>query len=222
MAEVDYADASYVKASHFLAGRSGSAVEIVVVHTTEQDCAPTVARHVASFFAGPGVTTSAHYIVGPDEVVQCVREQDMAWHAQGVNPLSIGIEHTGRASFSSVEWSTERAQQMLRRSARLVADICKRYGLPATFVDHAGLLARRKGITTHAEVTQAFHKTDHGDPGPHFPLSAWMAMVEEEMGPASAPASQASAEEAPVSDGLTPHIIPRGPTPSSDRGDPTA
>src|SRR5262245_43698182 len=134
----DYVDATFIRASHFQAGRGGSSVEIIVIHTTEQPCAPGVARSVAGFFAGPNVTTSAHYVVGPDEVIQCVKEQDMAWHAQGANPHSIGIEHTARAMFTYEAWCEPNGHAMLEKSARLAADICKRHGIPVQYVDEAG------------------------------------------------------------------------------------
>ena len=40
---------------------------------------------------------SAHFLVGRQgEVVQLVRLDDTAWHASGVNAVSVGIEHVAR------------------------------------------------------------------------------------------------------------------------------
>lgn len=182
MSVADYAEATFLAASHFQKGRGGETVEIIVIHTTEEPCAPGVARSVANFFKSGATPTSSHYIVGPDAIYQCVGELDVAWHALGANPHSIGIEHTGRAEFTEAQWASPAAQDMLRKSAALAADICKRYEIPVELVDHQGLIERRKGITTHVEVSRAFRKSDHSDPGDHFPLDAWLAMVREAMG----------------------------------------
>ena len=33
------------------------------------------------------------------------------------------------------------------------------------------------GITTHVVVTNAFHKSDHTDPGPNFPIDDYIAQA---------------------------------------------
>jgi hypothetical protein len=67
---------------------------------------------------------------------------------------------------------------MLDLAARLVADVCYRNGLPAVFVDAAGLKSQTQGITTHRELSAAFPtETDHTDPGPNFPMDAFLERV---------------------------------------------
>jgi N-acetyl-anhydromuramyl-L-alanine amidase AmpD len=155
-----------------------AAVRLVVLHTTENPCAPGVARAVARYFAGPGAPeASAHYVVGPDELILCVPEASTAWHAPPANFYSIGVEQTGRAAFTPDDWQSASAQAMLARSAALVADLCDRYGLPVVFVDAAGLAREDAGITTHVEVSKAFRVSDHTDPGPSFPMDDFLAAV---------------------------------------------
>lgn len=178
---------STILAKNFRKGRS-TAVRLVVLHTTENPCAPGVARAVANYFAGSSAPmASAHYVVGPDEVVSCVPEEDTAWHAPPVNDYSIGVEQTAHAAFTDEDWKGAGVVAMLARSVDLVADICERTGIPAVFVDAAGLARGDSGITTHVEVSQAFHKTDHTDPGPHFPIADYIAQVAAAM--AAAPAT---------------------------------
>ena len=71
---------------------------------------------------------------------------------------------------------------MLRRSARLVAKLCKDHGIPVQYVDAEGLKRGDRGITTHHAVTLAFRKSDHTDPGEHFPLDWFLGLVRQEIG----------------------------------------
>lgn len=168
-----------IQAKNYKRGRA-DAIKLVVLHSTESPCAPGVAHNVAAWFGGSSAPeASSHYVVGPDLVVQCVDEGDTAWHAPPVNDYSIGIEQTGRAAFKDADWQSEAAQAMLERSAQLCADICSRNNIPAVFVDADGLVRGEGGITTHVCVTNAFHKSDHTDPGPNFPIDAYMARVAE-------------------------------------------
>ncbi len=67
---------------------------------------------------------------------------------------------------------------MLQLAARLVAELCKRRGLPRQYVDARGLLAGSQGITTHKDVGEAWKETTHRDPGPSFPLLDFIAAVQ--------------------------------------------
>jgi hypothetical protein len=73
--------------------------------------------------------------------------------------------------------------EVLKRTARLVAYLCHRWGLPVNFVDAAGLRAGHAGVTTHAEVTKAFGKSTHTDPGKGFPMGRFLDMVRERGAP---------------------------------------
>jgi hypothetical protein len=95
---------------------------------------------------------------------------DVAWHAPGANHNGLGYEHAGYATQSRDEWLDDYGQKMLTISAARARVHCANYGIPIAFVDAAGLLAGQRGITTHWEVTQAFHRSTHWDPGPGFPM----------------------------------------------------
>ena len=62
---------------------------------------------------------------------------------------------------------------------RLAADICKRHEIPVQYVDEAALVRREKGITMHVDVSRAFHRSDHSDPGRYFPLELWLTMLQD-------------------------------------------
>jgi N-acetyl-anhydromuramyl-L-alanine amidase AmpD len=178
-----------ILAKHFTPGRP-EPIRLVVIHTTENACALHVARNVALWFAGASAPqASAHYVVGPDEVIACVREEDTAWQAPPTNPYAIGVEHAARAAdeivdgkvvakaFTADDWAGDAAQAMIAKSVELVADLCVRHNIPAVFVDKDGLVRGDAGITTHITISHAFGKTDHVDPGPNFPIDDYLARV---------------------------------------------
>jgi hypothetical protein len=112
-------------------------------------------------FQNSSENKSAHYIVGDEgRVVQCVRHEDVAWHAGNwsYNKHSIGIEHGG--------WADKRAtwtDAKIRASAKLAAYCCRRHKIP---VD-------RQHIIEHNRVPG----TDHYCPGRYFPYDKYLRMV---------------------------------------------
>jgi N-acetyl-anhydromuramyl-L-alanine amidase AmpD len=178
----------FVPARNFTkAGRKE--VDLVVVHTMEAPEKGETAENVAAWFAGSTAPqASAHYCVDGDTVVQCVRDDDVAWHAPGANHDGIGIEHAGYARQSQSDWEDDYSTRMLERSARLAADICARYRIPPVWLHPADLLAGRRGITSHANVSQAFKRSDHHDPGTSFPIQRYLRLVQRYLkdGPAAA------------------------------------
>jgi N-acetyl-anhydromuramyl-L-alanine amidase AmpD len=181
----------FKQAKFYYQGRAGAAVRLIVIHTAECAEVATAAENVASYFAAPMGADgrplppqkggSSHYTVDSDSVVQCVREEDRAWHAGDANGFSIGIELAGRAGQTPAQWADEYSLATLRNAAALVADIASRYGIPLERVDVPGLREKRSGITGHAECAMALGG-DHWDPGPSFPWPQFLAMVREAAG----------------------------------------
>lgn len=155
----------------------GRAIDVVVVHTMEVAETAGVASAVANWFASQASQVSAHYCVDADTVIQCVREEDVAWHARGGNATSIGVELAGRASQGPDGWDDAYSLAVLWRAAELVDDICARRGIPVRRLRAAGLRRGRRGITGHADVSEAFGRSDHWDPGPHFPWPLFLDLV---------------------------------------------
>jgi N-acetyl-anhydromuramyl-L-alanine amidase AmpD len=121
----------------------------------------------------------SHNCIDNDSIVQCVRDSNVAWHAPGANHNGIGLEHAGYASQRLEDWRDAYSTAELQLSAQLARELCDRYRIPVAFVDAADLRRRRRGITTHWEVSKAFRKTDHTDPGPNFPMDDYLAMVRD-------------------------------------------
>jgi N-acetyl-anhydromuramyl-L-alanine amidase AmpD len=144
-------------------------VDLVVLHSTENPVKPGIARNIASWFAGDNAPqASAHYVVGPDDIYQGVLEKDISWAAPGVNDIAVNVEQVGQAL--STDWTSAGSGPndglaVLRNSAELVRSICDRWKIPMERVDAQGLRAGKRGITTHASVTEAFKRSTHVDPG---------------------------------------------------------
>lgn len=127
--------------------RNGIKIDRIVIHhnaTTNKDIA------MNTWVKGAHANTSAHYEVTPTEIIGCVGEQYSAWHCGGTggadkpkmsnpNQRSIGIENVNSSGAPS--WSVD--HRTIVNTAKLVADICKRYGIPLD----------RQHVLGHKEVT---------------------------------------------------------------------
>lgn len=156
---------------------NGRAISAVVIHTMEIAERDGAAEICARWFASPISQVSAHYCVDAETTIQCVLEGDIAWHARGGNANSIGIELAGSAGQRTLGWDDAYSRAVLERAARLTADVCERYAIPLRRLRAADLLAGRRGVTGHADVSAAFRKSDHWDPGPDFPWAKFLRLA---------------------------------------------
>lgn len=168
--------APFIRSPNFTPGE-GREVGVIVIHTMEIGERTDAARICARWFASPASQVSAHYCVDADEIVQCVEEDDIAWHARGGNTNSIGVELAGMAGQGKRDWADAYSQAVLDRAAELVADIAERHDVPVRKLSATALQERQRGIAGHADVSEAWGKSDHWDPGPGFPWVAFLARV---------------------------------------------
>ena len=67
---------------------------------------------------------SSHYIIGLDgEIIMCVPENEIAYHANNANSYSIGIENC------HPDWDGKFNDKTMSSLIKLCAQICKKYGL---------------------------------------------------------------------------------------------
>jgi hypothetical protein len=115
-------DFAWQSSKHF--GGTRKPIDILVLHHNAG----------TNFNAVPNVwltrQASAHYQVGPNAIKACLDEDIVAWHAGATNydnnSHTIGIENVNSAG--APNWPVAQATQ--ENCARLVAEICKRRGIP--------------------------------------------------------------------------------------------
>ncbi|MFE9995333.1 N-acetylmuramoyl-L-alanine amidase [Streptomyces avermitilis] len=142
--------------NHDLADRpKDQRVEYIVIHDTE-----ATRTSMIDTVQDPS-EASWHYTVRSSDghITQHVKTKDVAWHSgsQFVNARSIGVEHEGFLTQPDAWYS----EQMYRSSARLVAYLAKKYGVPLD----------RQHIFGHDNVpapTASSIPDMHDDPGPFW------------------------------------------------------
>ena len=158
----------------------------VVMHATVSACVRGGAQAVAAYFQSPSSGGLGHYVVDPVEIVNCADEDLATWGAPP-NQGEIHVElcdPQGRTDIQAnaadpARWDDADHQAMLALGAKLVADICTRQGVPTVYLDEPAVASSQRGVTGHAEISAAFHQTDHQDPevaGP-FPWGQFMRLV---------------------------------------------
>lgn len=156
-------------------------VRLIVIHTTEGAARTGAARDGAAYDQRRTDGTSAHYYVDDREVVQCVRTADVAHTAMySGNQAGIHTELCARAY--QIDWNSAYAQSMLRRAARQCARDADGWKIPVRKLTAAQVAAGEEGFCGHVDISNAWHESDHTDPGPRFPWAAFLAMVNDEMG----------------------------------------
>ena len=170
---------SFVQAKWFGANRDVSKIRLIVIHDMEAPEKGNTAENVANYFknGAEGRKASAHYNVDNNSIVQSVRDDVVAYHAPGANNDGIGIEHAGYMEQTANNWLDEYSSQMLDLSARLAADLCIKYNIPAVHLTNAELKAGNRGFVGHDQVSDVYKKSDHGDPGPNFPWDKYIEKV---------------------------------------------
>lgn len=165
--------------AHWSAG-DNKPITRIVLHSTVSPCVPGGAREIANYFRSQAAGGSAHYVADCDEVVQVTYDGVIAWHAPP-NAHSIGIEMCDLPTTKDASrWKDANHQKMLDLVATLVAQLCLAYDVPVRFVSVRGLLAGKGGITTHNNVSLAFHQSTHWDPG-SWPRWRFMYRVRREV-----------------------------------------
>lgn len=168
----------YLGPAAHTSGPGNKPIKRIVIHSTVSPCEPGGARKIAAYFKTEASGGSAHYVVDPNEVVQCVYDDVIAWHAPP-NEHSLGVEMCDTpSSTSSARWLLPNQIKLLNRTARLVARLCVTYDVPPVFLSPLSVKTGHHGITTHNNVSEAFGQSTHWDPG-KWPKNAFMVLVNQ-------------------------------------------
>lgn len=168
---------TYIPAKHH--GGSQDSWDRVVIHGTVSGTLCGGARDIARYFQDPTYVSSAHYVVDPCEVIQCVWDHTIAYHAPP-NRGSIGVELCDPVDAPGDRWQDADHQTMLALAAEVTRKRCAQKDVPLVKRNGRELHAGKRGICGHDDVRDAWGQTDHRDPGPDFPWEQFIAFVRGE------------------------------------------
>ena len=142
-------------------------IDMIIIHDTESSFSSAIQE-----FQDGASGDSAHYVVSDaGQVVQMVKEKDIAWHAGNwdYNTRAIGIEHEGYANTPGYY-----TPAMYQASAGIAASICSRYGVP---MDRAHVIGHYQvpDPNNPGEYGGAGH---HTDPGPYWDWNYYMSLAQ--------------------------------------------
>lgn len=161
-----------IPTGHYRPGRLGT-VDLAVIHTAESSVS---AQQLADYFSRTDRQVSCHSIVDDHGRVDVLPFTETAYAAPGANADGDQLELCGMAHWSRETWLHDHPG-MLAEAARWLAERCRARQLPPVLLGPAELLADRRGITTHAAVSAAFHRSTHTDPGSGFPIDVVLGRV---------------------------------------------
>ena len=138
----------------------------VVLHDTESHDHAGIGdiKGIFDFWKRQGLGYGAHLVIDKSgNTGQGCMFKSIAWHVEGHNTGSIGIEQSGFARFTPKAWYLRRRQ--LRKVAEWLAYLSQSAGIPLVH-------SMAHGVCTHAD----FHG-GHTDPGSGYPLKHVLRMA---------------------------------------------
>ena len=152
----------------------------VFLHTQEGN---GTAESLAAYLNNMANQVSYHYIVDNSGTVADVVDTDYAsWSVGAANDYSINLCFAGsRASWPRATW-LDRMGRAIDIAAYLVAQDCKKYGIPATWLGSGGRYSpASSGVSDHGYVTKVIGWGTHTDVGPGFPGDVFTAALDRYM-----------------------------------------
>lgn len=176
----DYVVSSPITGKPFTSGEP----HIIVIHDLEAPPKDGIAVELANGWLQTA-PVSIHGIVDPRDSVRMVPLNRRASHVGGGNPVSVGIEQTGYASWTFEQWTQEHNFQGVRNAARMAAQFARELNWTAQDIrwltpDQAK--SGQRGFATHNFMRLVYGGTTHTDPGPGFPDKIFMQMVQQFFG----------------------------------------
>lgn len=169
----------YVGPPKWHGGDGNKPIRRIVLHGTVSPTVKGGARNIADYFKRTATPSSCHYIVDPGETLQLTYDSWIAYH-DGVNVHEIGIEMCDPVAGPITRWDDAGHRAMLKRCARLTAELCLAYDVPVKWRGPIALKAGKRGITDHDKISKAFGKSTHWDLGA-FRRHRFMSMVRAEV-----------------------------------------
>lgn len=152
-------------------------VRVIVMHDMEAPEKGETAENVARYFATTDTKASSHICVDNNTIVQCVKDNDIAYAAPGCNSDGIQIELAGYGRQTRAEWLDPYSLALIDLGANATAQYCLKYDIPPRQLTNTLLLAGARGIIGHYQASAVYKKSNHTDPGANFPWEHFMELV---------------------------------------------
>lgn len=154
--------------------RNTSRIRNIFIHTTENPFtsrAEDVANYQISSESG-----SYHRLVDQNKILICNTDDWLTWSTGNYgNDIGLHLSFVAYAASNRAQWIEEEKQHgTISRAAEQVAAWSKKHNIPLVEVDGNGLLAGRRGVSTH-NAARVWGNTDHTDPGSGFPMDVLLA-----------------------------------------------
>lgn len=165
-----------MKARHFKVVPQRS-IRLLVVHDMEWAASVRTAEDCAREFQTCETPKSAHICVDSDSIIQCVWDRHVAYAAPGANHDGIQMELAGFARQTRDQWQSGESAKVLENGARAGAQYALKFGLPIRRLSVPELLRGDRGFVGHGDVSLAYGRSTHTDPGPNFPWDEFLERV---------------------------------------------
>ena len=151
--------------------RNGTAVKLIVLHTTESHDRPGLGdiQAIIGWFDNPRSQASSHVVNDKEgNDARLVADERKAWTCASYNPQSLNLEQIAWARYSRTEWLTKRHAQ-LRNTAEWIAYWSKAHAIPLM---HSTV----HGVCQHRDVSGP---GGHTDCGQEYPFDYVLALARE-------------------------------------------
>lgn len=159
-----------------------SAVTKIVLHDNEGPEGVNSAFDLSVYLHNNGPSGGGYqFVVDQFHAVRVQPDNVVCWANGAVNETSVDICRIGYAAATAAEYLTAYDKGELELMAQQVASWCQAFNIPAVLLQGTDLHnVNTRGITTHGLLTAAGYAgtEGHTDPGPNFPLAAFIARVE--------------------------------------------
>ncbi|MEU1432121.1 peptidoglycan DD-metalloendopeptidase family protein [Nocardia sp. NPDC005746] len=154
--------------------RDPRACRLIVIHTNQGPEMGSV-EGLLRYMADPAREVSYNLVVGADGRIGRSNDDNyVPWSAGSpANEIGLHLCFLGYSEQTRAEWLDAPAQ--FDAAARVLRDWSDRYGIPLVKLSGAEMRAGRSGVGGHADTVDAWHATDHTDPGPDFPWDVLLA-----------------------------------------------
>ncbi len=153
--------------------RGGSAIRLIVLHTTEG--ASTI-ESLGNWFGNAANQVSSHTGADdkPNTVGEYVRREQKAWTQANANPYCVALEMCAYAAWTLDEWNQH--PTMLANAAAWVAEEAQAFGIPIRALSASEAQGGAAGVCQHADLGAA--GGGHWDCGSGFPMDRVIQMAQ--------------------------------------------